>query len=456
MTKDLTKGSPFRVIVGYLTPVFFSLLLQSLYSVTDAAIVGQTLGADALGGISATGNLNAVTLGFCTGLNAGFCIPIANAFGAGDHGRLRRLFANAAYLCCGAAAVMVLVAAPLTTPLLTAMKTAPENFPYAVSYLRIIFLGAPFSLAYNLCGGVIRSLGDSKMPTVFLAASAVTNVVMDLVLIVIFRMGTAGAALATVCSQLIAFLGCFLYILKKVPVLHAARREWRPDCRLLGTLLRNGVPMALQSVLISFGPLVQRPALNSLGAETVNALAVSGRINSILMCPLSTIGHSIGYYYGQNAGAGRLDRIRQGFRVGVTLSAVFCLLSTLLVYFFAAPLTALFLQTPDPELVEKVRLALLIVNGASFFCGLCSTYRPAVQAMGYAFLSLVPCFVEVGLQIFGALVLIPAFGFVGANLSTAAAWLAVACAVVPMGYRCLDKLCIRLSAYSPSSKEEPL
>ena len=159
---------------------------------------------------------------------------------------------------------------------------------------------------------------------------------------------------------------------------------------------------------------------------------------------------------GQNTGAGRPDRIRQGFRVGVTLSAVFCLLSTLLVYFFAAPLTALFLQTPEPELVEKVRLALLIVNGASFFCGLCSTYRPAVQAMGYAFLSIVPCFVEVGLQIFGALVLIPAFGFVGANLSTAAAWLAVACAVVPMGYRCLDKLCIRLSAHSPSSKEEPL
>ena len=198
MTKDLTKGNPFRVIISYLIPVFFSLLLQTLYSVTDAAIVGQTLGADALGGISATGNLNSVTLGIFTGLNSGFCIPISNAFGAGDHVRLRKCVANGAYLCAGAAAFSVFFLAPLTGAMLTALKTTPEHFPHAVSYLRITLLGAPFSLMYNFCGGIIRSMGDSKMPTLFLVLSSVVNVILDLILILVFRLGTAGAALATV------------------------------------------------------------------------------------------------------------------------------------------------------------------------------------------------------------------------------------------------------------------
>lgn len=440
MTKDLTKGNPFRVIISYLIPVFFSLLLQTLYSVTDAAIVGQTLGADALGGISATGNLNSVTLGIFTGLNSGFCIPISNAFGAGDHVRLRKCVANGAYLCAGAAAFSVFFLAPLTGAMLTALKTTPEHFPHAVSYLRITLLGAPFSLMYNFCGGIIRSMGDSKMPTLFLVLSSVVNVILDLILILVFRLGTAGAALATVTSQAAAGFSCLIYIFRKVTVLRFTRKEWRPDKKTLLLLLRNGIPMGMQSALVCLGPLVQRPALNALGAEILNALSVTGRINGVLLCPISTIGHSIGYYYGQNVGARKPDRVRQGFRVGTLLSAGFCVLTATLAFFFAKPLTCLFLQNPAPEMIEKVRISLLITNSAAVFCGLCSTYKPAIQAMGYTSLVLIPCIAETFVQIFGAFVLIPRFGFIGANVSTALAWITVSCAVIPMGYRCLKKL----------------
>ena len=440
MTKDLTKGNPFRVIVSYLIPVFFSLLLQTMYSVADAAIVGQTLGADALGGISATGTLQSVTLGIFTGLNAGFCIPIANAFGAADYPRLRKCVANGAYLCAVAAAVSVFLLAPLAAPLLTLLKTTPEHFPHAVSYLRITLLGAPFILMYNFCGGIIRSLGDSKMPTVFLALSAVVNILMDLVLILVFRMGTAGAALATVLSQAAAAFSCLIYMSRKITVLRFSKSEWKPEAKTLLLLLRNGVPMGLQSALICLGPLVQRPALNALGSDILNALSVTGRINGVLLCPITTIGHSIGYYYGQNVGAHKLDRVRQGFRVGITLSVIFCLLTTVLAYFFTKPLTSLFLQDPDLALIENVQISLLIINASSVFCGLCSTYKPAIQAMGFSSFVLIPCFAEMGVQIFGAFILIPRFGFFGANLSTALAWITVACAVIPMGYRCLRKL----------------
>ena len=440
MTKDLTKGNPFRVIVTYLIPVYFSLLLQNFYSVADAAVVGQAMGADALGGISATGNINSVTLGVFTGLNAGFCIPIAHAFGAADYSRLRKCVANGAFLCAGAALISVFLLAPATGAMLSALKTTPEHFPYAISYLQIIFLGAPFSLMYNFCGGIIRSMGDSKMPTVFLGLSAVVNIGMDLIFVLAFRMGTAGAALATVISQAAAGLSCLIYMARKISALRFSRSEWKLDRKILQLLLRNGIPMGMQSALICIGPLIQRPALNGLGAEILNALSVTGRINGLLLCPISTLGHSIGYYYGQNVGAHKPERIRQGFRVGILLSALFCLLTTTLVFFFAKPLTFLFLQNPDPALIEKVRISLLIINASTIFCGLCSTYKPAIQAMGYSSLILIPCFIEMSIQIFGAFVLIPRLGFIGANLSTSIAWITVAAAVIPMSYRCLHKL----------------
>ena len=439
MTKDLTNGKPFRVIVSYLFPVYLSLLMQSLYGVVDAAIVGQTLGADAMGGISATGNLNSITLGFFTGINSGFCIPIAQAFGASDNPRMRKYVTNGALLCACAALISVFLLAPATDSMLRMLKTTEEHFPYAISYLQIIFLGAPFSLMYNFCGGIIRSLGDSKMPTVFLALSAVVNIVLDLIFILVFHSGTAGAALATVLSQAVAGFSCLIYIARKIPSLHFSKSEWKVERSILLLLLSNGIPMGIQSALISIGPLVQRPALNSLGTETLNALSVTGRINAILLCPISTLGHSIGYYYGQNVGAHKPERIRQGFRIGILLSTIFCILSTIIVFLFAAPLTRLFLQNPDSALIEKTRISLLIINASSVLCGLCATYKPAIQATGYASLVLVPGLLEMGIQFFGAFILIPRFGFIGANLSTSIAWLAVAVIVIPMAYCCLNK-----------------
>ena len=439
MTKNLTVGNPFRIIVSYLIPVYFSLLLQSMFSVVDSVTVGQTLGPDALGGISATGNIVSITLYLFAGINTGFCIPISGAFGAGDYSRLRRLIVNSAYLCVGAALFAMVFLAPASGFFLTALNTTKEHYPHALNYLRIMFLGAPFSLMYNLCGNVIRSLGDSKMPTLFLCLSSISNVIMNLIFILVFKMGTAGAALATVLANAIAGFSCLIYMIRKLTVLRFAADEWRPDKTLLSLLIRNGAPMGLQSMLIALGPLIQRPALNGLGANILNSLSVAGALNRVLLCPISTLGHSIGYYFGQNVGAGKSNRIKQGLHTGLALSAIFCVISTLLVFFFSAPMTALVLSNPDDTLLKTVRISLLITNSASVFCGICAVYKHALQAMGHTMLATIPSFVELGLQIFGALVLIPSLGFIGANLSTAASWIVVALCVVPMCYICLCK-----------------
>ena len=444
MTKDLTVGSPFRVIIGYMIPVFFSLLLQDLYAVVDTAIVGQTLGENALGGVSSTGHVYSITVGACRGLCSGFCIPIANAFGAEDYTKLRRCVLNGAYLCAGATVLLLVFIAPNSYAILTAMQTPEENFPFALAYLRVMLWGAPFSLLYNYCSGIMWSLGDSRIPLLFLGISSVTNVVCDLVFILCFHMGTDGAALATVLSQGIAGFTCLVYMLKKVRFLRSGAENCKPDRKIMALLLRNGIPMALQSIVIFVGALIMQISINTLGALYVNAFAAAGKVNSPLLTPVSALGNSTGTYFGQNVGAGKAERIRQGFRVCITLSLAFSVCITVIAGLFTPQLTSLFLRDPGQELVALVKQYMLIYGPASVFLGLIYTYRPAVQAMGYASLSLIPSGLELVVRVVISIAVVPLLGFTGACFVGASAWFIAAVTLVPMGYICLGKLRRRL------------
>ena len=440
MTKDLTNGAPFRVIILYMIPVFFRLLLQNFYSIADTVIVGQALGADALGGVSSTGNLLLMTLGACLGLAGGFCIPIANAFGAGDHPQLRKCVINGAYLCVVAVALVMISCFPNSRALLTLMKTPEENFPHALAYLQIIFLGMPCRMLYNYCAAIVSSLGDSKMPLVFLAISAVINIVLDLLFILVLHMGAAGAALATVISEGIAGVCCLIYMAKKITILRLSPGELVPSRRHISLLLRNGVPMALQNIILFLSGVIMQAALNALGALYVNAIAVAGKVGSLLDCPLHTIANTFGVYYGQNVGAHKPERIRQGYRIGLILTVAFCSFAVILALLFTPPLTALFLQDPGQELLALVKEYLLICCSTSVLLGVIFTYRPAIQAMGHPGVATLANIGELVLRVAAAVFLVPLWGFTGVCLSNTAGWIIPPMILVPMGYRCLKKL----------------
>ena len=237
MTKDMTSGSPAKLIFGFAIPMFLGLLFQQFYSMVDTLIVGKFLGVNPLAGVGSTTSLNFMVLGFCMGVCNGFAIPVAQMFGAKEEHRLRRYVTNGAWLCIVFSIVMTLVVVAVCRPVLVLMQTPEEIFEYAYVYIVIVFWGIPCTFLYNILAAIIRSLGDSKTPVIFLAISSGINIVLDLVFVLVFDMGVEGPAIATVLAQGISGIICLWYMYRKFPVLHASREEWRPEFHLYGKAL---------------------------------------------------------------------------------------------------------------------------------------------------------------------------------------------------------------------------
>lgn len=445
MTKDLTTGKPFAVIVSFLIPVWLGLLLQQLYSVVDTVIVGQFVGADALGGVGSASALHFLIMGSCIGLCEGFCVPVANSFGAGDHSLLRRYVANAIWLCIAAAALLVALAGPNCGQLLRVLQTPEENYIHAYNYLVVIFYGAPLTLLYNLSAGIIRALGDSKAPLLFLAVAAVLNVGLDLVTILVLGMGTDGAAWATVISQGVSGLLCVVYMRKKLSLLRFAPGELQWRGVLARRLLANGIPMGMQYAVTAVGSVILQRAINLLGAAYVNAFAAAGRIHALLVSPLQAMQAAMATYFGQNTGARRLDRIRSGLRVGMVLAVIFCVLYLLPTWLCTPQMSALLLGDVDGQTVDLIRQFLLSVGASAWLLGLLHTYRPCLQGMGYSGLAVFCGVMEMIARVGGAVILVPWLGYVGACMGdTAAPWALSVLYVMPMTYVCLRHLETRL------------
>ena len=309
MTKDMTAGSPVRLIIGFAVPMFLGMLFQQFYSMVDTIIVGQYLGVDPLAGVGSTSSLNFMVIGFCTGVCNGFAIPVAQMFGAREESRLRRFVTNSAWLCLLFSVVMTLVVVAACRPVLRLMNTPEEIFEFAWLYIVIIFWGIPCTFLYNLLAAIIRSLGDSRTPVVFLAVSSVLNILLDLVTIRGLGMGVEGPALATVLSQGVSGLICLLYMKKKYPILRASREEWRLDGKYVRRLCFMGVPMGLQYSVTAIGTLVVQTAINGMGTSVVAGITAAQKINAFIACPVEALGQTMAPYTGQNMGAGRLDRI---------------------------------------------------------------------------------------------------------------------------------------------------
>ena len=430
-TKDMTNGSPTSLILGFVAPLLLGLLFQQFYSMMDTIIVGKYLGVKQLAGVGSTGAVNFLVLGFCMGTCSGFAIPVAQSFGAGDYRMLRKFVANAAYLVAAFALVITLTVCLLCRNIIAWMNTPADIGGYAYQYIFVIFLGIPASMMYNFLAGVIRSLGDSKTPVMFLVIAACLNIALDLFSILVLRMGVSGAAWATVLAQLISGILCLLYMRRNYEVLRFSGDETTPDRFCLSKLCGMGLPMGLQYSITAIGSVTLQTAVNSLGSTAVAAVTAAMRVNGFCTCPFDALGTTMATYTGQNIGARKLSRVREGVRAGCFIGGSYAALALTVIMAFGRPLVLIFLDSSEEAVLSNA--VMIMTANASFFIALSLifVFRYVIQGMGFSRLAMVAGVFELFARGFVALVLVPALGFLGVCFANPVAWIMADVFLIP-------------------------
>ena len=431
MIKDMTKGSPMKLILGFSIPLLFGFLFQQFYSMVDTVIVGRFLGKENLAAVGATGAVNFLIIGFCMGVCSGFSIPISHKFGAGDYSGLRKVVANCIWLTVAFAVVMTVLTTSLCRPILVVMKTPANILDAAYSYIWVIFLGIPVTFLYNMTSGVIRALGDSKTPVIFLVMSSFINIGLDLFFIVNLQWGVQGAAWATVISQGISGLCCLLFMIRKFEILRIRRDEWAPNRHLMGSLCGMGIPMGLQYSITAIGSDILQSATNTLGSDAVAAVTAAGRIGGFLACPFDAMGSTMATYGGQNVGAGKLDRIGQGLKSCIFLGAGYSVIALCISIFFGRPLATLFLDASEMAIINNVRFFMIITTSFYFPLALVNIIRFMIQGVGFPTFAILAGVFEMLARALAGFVLVPAIGFTGSCLGSPIAWVFADAFLIP-------------------------
>lgn len=424
--KDLTVGSPTGHVVSFMLPTLFGLIFQQLYSMVDTMIVGKYLGIDALAGVGSTGSVNFLVLGFCMGVCTGFAIPVAQEFGRKNEEGLRRFVGNIVWMTIGFASVITVVTCLLCRNILLWMNTPTDVFEYAYSYIFIIFLGIPVTFLYNILSGIIRSLGDSKSPLIFLLISSALNIALDFYMIITLDMGVAGAAWATVISELISGLLCFVFIIFRFPILRLSKDDIKPRISYILRLCHMGIPMGLQYSITAIGNILLQTAVNGLGSNCVAAMTAANKVNHLVYCMYEAIGTTMSTFAGQNVGAGKLDRLGKGLRSALIIGCSYSVVMLGVLYLFGNSFTMLFLSGDDlARQTEILALSqqLLLIN-AAFYIPLAFVYivRFTLQGMGFATLAVFAGVFEMIARAIVALSLVPVFGYTAACFASPAAW----------------------------------
>ena len=323
MVKSMTEGKPIKLILQFAFPLLLGNLVQQTYNMADAAIVGKKLGTNALAAVGASTSVQFLVLGFVIGTCAGFGIPIAQAFGAGDHSRMRKYIFHSALWTGIIGLLLTSITALLTGNILHLMQTPEDIHRDAYLSLLVIFLGIPFSLLYNLTSSMLRAVGDSKTPFVILAISAFLNLFLDLFCIVVLKWGCLGAAIATISSQAISGVRCLILILKRYEMLRLKKEEMVFVPSIFGYVIKMGAPMGFQYSVTAIGSMVMQSANNALGSVYVSAFTAATRIKQFTMCPFDALATGVGTFVGQNFGAGKMQRVKMGIIHGEIVDVIY-------------------------------------------------------------------------------------------------------------------------------------
>ncbi len=420
MEKDMTKGSPMRLILGFAVPLLFGLVFQQFYSMVDAVIVGHYLGVDSLAAVGATGSVNFLIIGFCMGVCNGFAIPIAQEFGAKHEGELKRFVANSVWLSIVFAVVITITVSLLCRPILQLMRTPVNIINGSYDYIIIIFLGIPVVFLYNMTAAILRSLGDSKTPVVFLVLAAVMNIFLDVFCIVILPMGVAGAAVATVVSQAVAGLACLIYMRKKFTILKLSREECRWNRNYVSKLCNMGIPMGLQYSITAIGSVILQSAVNGIDSNAVAAVTAGSKVSMLLVCPFDALGSTMATYGGQNVGAGDLDRVDRGLKDCTKLGFLYSLIALGAVFLFGKQLLLLFLDAEEEQIIANAYYFMRISALFYFPLALVNIVRFLIQGMGFSKLAVFAGAFEMLARGLAGFLLVPVFGFVAVCLACGA------------------------------------
>lgn len=448
MSKVLTSGSPWRVILVFAVPLLIGNVVQQLYQVVDAIVVGRHLGVDSLAAVGATGSLLFLLLGFAWGVTSGFAIPTAQAFGAGDQVAVRRSVAAGTLLTAAMSAVITLLAPLLAGPALRLLGTPEELVPEATTFAVVSFLGASTMMAFNYLSAIMRAIGDSRTPLVFLTLSCGLNIGLVVLLVAGLELGVGGAALATVISQAVSVALCLGFVRRSVPVLRVHREDWRVTRGELGLHLRLGLPMGFQASIIAIGALAVQVRLNDLGSDAVAAYTTGARVDGVAIALLASLGLAVSMFVAQNHGAGRADRIRLGVVQSVWMSAVGGVALGAVLIGSGGPIVGLFVG-PGEERVVTMASYLLLVNGALYVVlGVLFVLRGALQGLGHTFTPTLTGVIELVMRVGAAVVLGASFGFTGVVWGNPLAWLGAVAVLVPAYRREHRRLAERALAYA--------
>lgn len=429
MVKDMTAGHPGKLIAAFSLPLLAGNIFQQLYNMADAMIVGQFIGTSALAAVGSTGAISFLILGFVFGLTGGFSVVMAQRFGAGDEDGLRQAVAMSVYISGAMTVIITLFSVLFTRPLLDFMDTPADIYEDAYIYIVIIFAGTGASIFYNLISGILRALGDSRTPLIFLIVSSVINVVLDLVFIIVFSMGVAGAAIATVIAQILSGIFCLFYMFRHFPILRFQKKDWRFNPPLSFYQLKMGLPMAFQFSITAIGIMVLQKAINAFGSDTIAAYTAASKVEQFFTQPMATLGIAMATYCGQNLGAGRIGRIQSGVKWSMLINVICCAVCGLLVVLAGPFFVGLFLSGDQPDVVGQSMQYLVTISIFFIALGTLFIFRNALQGMGSTLIPMLAGAMELVMRVLVSFLLPPYLGYMAICIASPVAWIG---AVIPL------------------------
>lgn len=440
MTKNMTEGNPLSLILGFAVPLLIGNLLQQTYNIIDAAIVGRILGAKALASVGASSSVQFLVLGFCIGIACGFGVPIAKSFGADNRKEMRSHIFHAMFLTCVVAVVLTISCALLCPNILHLLSTPDEVYRGAYQYLLVLFLGIPFTLFYNLLSSILRAVGDSKTPFLFLAFSTVLNILLDLVCILVLNWGCAGAAIATIVSQAVSGILCWHFIRKHFKILQLKKEDCQLKSSGIRIMLVMGIPMGLQYSITAIGSMVMQSANNGLGSIYVSGFTAAMRLKQFFMCPFDAIATAVSVFCGQNLGAGKTDRIKKGLGKGVLVGVSYGLCAGAVLIFAGRGMCHLFVSSSEEQVLNAASRYLFCQGFFFWSLGILNVCRMTTQGLGYSGRAVFSGVMEMFARIIVSMLFVPRYGYCAICFADQSAWLAACVYIVPTCLLCLQKL----------------
>ena len=431
---DMTYGSPMKIILWFTLPIFIGNVFQQFYNMADAVIVGKFVGNNALAAVGSTGTIMFLINGFVIGMTAGFTVLTAQKFGAGDERGIRKSVTGAAWLSLIVGLILTAAFMVFMKPLLTLMNTPADIFDDAYAYIMIISGGILAQMLYNLLASILRALGNSRVPLYFLILSAVLNIVLDLVFVIVFQMGAAGAAVATIISQGVSGLLCLVYIGKKVQLLRMTKEDWKPQTTLLSAQLKVGIPMALQYSITAIGTMMVQSSLNILGSTLVAAYTAAGKIEQVVTQAYIAMGTTMATYGAQNMGAGDVPRIRQGFKACTIIGIVYSFIAAAFVMTAGKYMTYLFVSEDVGTIMNSVDIYLKCVGIFFIPLAVVNIYRNGIQGLGYGLLPMTAGIAELIGRGVVAVIAAGQRSYLGVCLASPAAWILAGGLLIVMYY----------------------